>query len=172
MIPKLLAYAVALACVLIFSRCKITRYTPDKFPSQQLIWGSGGGFAGIETSFYLLPNGQIFRRQGIAKPFEELVSIKKKKAGAYFEKAASLQLFKQDIDKPGNLYYFVQEITNATDSRAIWGSGDYLPPQGLLALYRELHDLAQDREVAKATKKKDSAIKDPGKADGPDKGKW
>ncbi|MFQ5445810.1 MAG: hypothetical protein ACE5FF_02655, partial [Saprospiraceae bacterium] len=93
--------------LLFFAQCKVVKYTPEKLPAKQLIWGSGGGFAGIETSHILLENGQIFRRTGVEGNYEELVPLKKKEAEALFDKLASLQLYKQDIDKPGNLYYFL-----------------------------------------------------------------
>ncbi len=130
------------------SGCKMTKYTSDKFPDHQLIFGKGGGFAGVETSFILLENGQIFRQVGTEGSYEELKPIRKKEAKAFFSKLSSLQLYKLDIEKPGNLYYFLQEITSSLDSRVTWGSGDYLPPQALMSLYKELHTLANNRESA------------------------
>lgn len=158
--------------LLFFAQCKVVKYTPEKLPAKQLIWGSGGGFAGIETSHILLENGQIFRRTGVEGNYEELVPLKKKEAEALFDKLASLQLYKQDIDKPGNLYYFLQEITEAIDSRATWGAGDYLPPQSIVSLYRELHDLVKDRRVKGAKVKPPKEKKDPDKDKKKDDTKW
>lgn len=155
--------------LLFLAQCKVVKYTPDKLPAKQLIWGSGGGFAGIETSHILLENGQIFRHSGVAENYEELVPLKKKEATVFFEKLASLQLYKQDIDKPGNLYYFLQEITETIDSRVTWGTGDYLPPQNMVNLFRELHDLVKDRTVkgakVKAPKEEKDTVKDKEKDD-------
>lgn len=133
---------------IISSSCNVVKYTPEKFPSNQIIWGTGGGFTGIEYTYTLLPNGQLFLRQGVGSPYIELKPMKKKEAKPFFEKVASLQLFKQDIDKPGNMYYFLQEVTEETDSKATWGAGDYIPPSGVVALYKEL-DLLNTRPVLK-----------------------
>jgi hypothetical protein len=159
--------------LLFFAQCKVIKYTPDKLPAKQLIWGSGGGFADTETSHLLLENGQIFRQAGVDGNYEELVPLKKKEAAVFFEKLASLQLYKQDIDKPGNLYYFLQEITEAIDSRATWGAGDYLPPKSMVSLYRELHELVKDRKTIKAAKAKPKKEeKDTGKEKEKDDTKW
>ncbi len=138
-------------CIVGVSSCKVVKYTPEKFPGNQIRWGSGGGFAGIETTYVLLPNGQLFKRAGVGASYIELKPLKKKEARDYFEKVASLQLFKQDIDKPGNMYYFLREITEATDSQATWGAGDYIPPKGLVTLYKALNALA-DRPPLKKQK--------------------
>jgi len=159
--------------LLFFADCKVVKYTPDKLPDKQLIWGTGGGFAGIEITYTMLENGQIFRQTGVEGNYEELVPLKKKETAVYFEKLASLQLYKQDIDKPGNLYYFLQEITEAIDSRATWGAGDYLPPQSMAGLFRELYNLVKDRKTIKAAKAKPKKEeKEPGKDKKKDDTKW
>ncbi len=144
---------------LLFAQCKVVKYTPNKLPSNQIIFGDGGGFADIETSYVLLENGQIFKQVGTEGRYQELKSINGKAAKVYFEKVASLQLYKMDIEKPGNLYYFLQEVNEAIDSRVTWGAGDYLPPQGIVATYKELHRLAKGQEVVKAGEKAIAAKK-------------
>ncbi|MBK9014592.1 MAG: hypothetical protein IPM82_11220 [Saprospiraceae bacterium] len=96
--------------------------------------------------------------------FEELKSIKSKEAKLLFDKVNSLQLFKLDIEKPGNMYYFLRQVTDNLDSRVTWGAGDYMPPQGLVSVYKELKALTKDREAAK-TKKSDKANAQKGKTD-------
>lgn len=140
------------ASIAILPGCKVAKYTPDKLPARQLIFGNGGGFAGIETSFTLLENGQVFRQTGVEGSYEELKSIRPKEAKALFSKLSSLQLYKLDIEKPGNLYYFMREVTDKLDSKVTWGAGDYLPPQALISLYKELYSKVKDREAIAAGK--------------------
>ncbi|MAT55217.1 MAG: hypothetical protein CMN32_12105 [Saprospirales bacterium] len=162
-----------LACffaVLAVSSCKVVKYTPEKFPSKQIIWEQGGGFTGVEVSYTLLPNGQLFKRTGVDGPYIELKPLKKKKATPFFEKMASLQLYKQDIEKPGNLYYFLQEVTEATDSRVVWGAGDFIPPAGFVKLYKELNALAERPALEKQRK---TTTNDDGTKEQPaDPSKW
>ena len=155
---------IALISLVLSPACKVTKYTPDKLPIRQIVFGDGGGFAGIETSFTLLENGQLFKQVGVEGAFEELKSIKPKEAKALFDKVNSLQLFKLDIEKPGNLYYFLRQVTDHLDSRVTWGAGDYLPPQGIVSVYKELKALTKDRAAA-MTKKSDKAKAQKGKAD-------
>lgn len=159
---------LALFSLAIFSACKSTKYTPDKLPVRQIVWGDGGGFTGIETSCTLLENGQIFKQVGVEGSYSELKPIKSKDAKVLFDKVNSLQLFKLDIDKPGNLYYYLRQVTDHLDSRVTWGAGDYLPPQGLVSVYKELKDLARDREAV-LTKKTNSSTAPANKKVEPDK---
>ncbi len=148
---------------LLFAACKTTKYTPEKFPIRQIAFGDGGGFAGIETSYTLLENGQIFKQVGVEGTYVELKAIKGKQAKEMFDKVNSLQLFKLDIDKPGNMYYFMRQVTDHLDSRVTWGAGDYMPPQSLVSVYRELKGIAkaqQEAAEAKPTKQKAKADKD------------
>ena len=163
---KNLLPVLALFSLAVLPACKVTKYTPDKLPIRQIVFGGGGGFAGIETSYTLLENGQIFKQVGMEGSFAELKPIKPKAAKALFDKVNSLQLFKLDIDKPGNMYYFLRQVTDHLDSRVNWGAGDYMPPQSLVSVYKELKDLAKDREAAKSKKSGTAAA--PGEQKGKD----
>ena len=147
----------AFLLVLLFAHCKVVKYTPAKLPVKQLIFGEGGGFAGSEISYILLTNGQLFKQTGTGKPLQELKSVHPKEAKNFFETVASLRLYKMDIDRPGNLYYFLRETNEATDSQVTWGAGDYLPPKALVATYKDLMALAS-RQEAIVRKKKAEAI--------------
>lgn len=139
--------------ILLFTQCKVVKYSPDKLPTKQIIFGEGGGFTGVESSFTLLENGQIFKQVGVESTYQELKSIKPKKAKGIFEKVNSLQLYKMDIERPGNLYYFLQEVNEAIDSRVTWGSGDYVPPASVIVIYKELKEIVAAQEVVKEGQK-------------------
>ncbi len=163
---------IIVLAVLVFTQCKVVKYTPDKLPTKQILFGDGGGFAGIETSFTLLENGQIFKQVGTENSYKELKAINRKEAKVFFEKVASLQLYKMDIEKPGNLYYFLQEVNETIDSRVTWGAGDYLPPQGIIAVYKDLHKLAKEQEVVKTNGKTIATNKGPNKKKEKKKADW
>ena len=143
--------------VLLFNQCKVVRHSADKLPTKQIIFGDGGGFSGIETSYTLLENGQLFKQVGTDGPYQELKSIKPKEAKVFFGKVASLQLYKMDIEMPGNLYYFLREVNETIDSRVTWGAGDYLPPRALVSTYKDLQEFASRQEMIER-KAKDAAI--------------
>lgn len=143
---------LALLTLMLTTACKVTKYTPDKLPIRQIVFGDGGGFAGIETSYTLLENGQFFKQVGVDGAMTELKSIKSKEAKKLFDKVNSLQLFKLDIEKPGNLYYFLRQVTDHLDSRVTWGAGDYLPPEGIVSVYKELKALTKERAATDSKK--------------------
>ena len=150
-----------IACsLLLFNHCKVVKYTPDKLPTKQIVFGDGGGFAGIETSYTLLENGQLFRQVDVEGPFQELKPIKPQEAKVFFDKVASLQLYKMDIEKPGNLYYFLREVNENIDSRVTWGAGDYLPPRAVVSTYRTLKELSDQREIIERKAKAVAAKKE------------
>ena len=144
---------LSILTLLFFAQCKVVKYTPDKLPTKQVTFGEGGGFAGVETVYTLLENGQIFKQIGAESTYEELKSIKPKAAKSIFEKVHSLQLYKMDIERPGNLYYFLQEVNEAIDSRVVWGSGDYIPPASVISVFKELKEVVAKQEVVKEGQK-------------------
>ena len=141
--------SLSLLSLLWFTQCKVAKYSADKLPVRQVVFGDGGGFAGIETTYTLLENGQLFKKVGTDGAYQELKSIKPKQAKELFTKVNSLQLFKLDMEKPGNLYYFLRQVTDHLDSRVTWGSGDFVPPQAVVSVYKELQSLTKLRETVK-----------------------
>ena len=161
---------------LVFSYCKVAKYTPDKLPVKQVMFGDGGGFAKLETTYTLLENGQLFKRSGNDGKYEELRPMKPSEAKAIFEKVASLQLYKLDIYKPGNLYYFLQDVNAKTDSRIVWGAGDFLPPKGVVSVFRDLYAATKTRETLREGKadivKKENGPQEKEKEKENEAGKW
>ena len=152
----------AVFALLFFAQCKVVKYTPDKLPTKQVLFGEGGGFVGTETSYTLLENGQIFKQTGTDGAYKELRAIQPKRAKSIFADVNSLQLYKMDIERPGNLYYFIQEVNEHIDSRVTWGAGDYIPPQSVIAVYKELHAMVASQEVVKEGQKAASSEEDEG----------
>ncbi len=132
---------LSLLILMLAAACKTTKYTPDNLPAKQVIFGDGGGFTGIQASYILLENGQIFQQVGVNGSISELKSIKPKKAKNLFDKVNALQLSSLNIEKPGNMYNFLRQVTDQLDVRATWGASDYMPPETLVSVYKELKAL-------------------------------
>ncbi len=124
-----------------FTACKSTKYTAAKLPAKQLRWGSGGGFTGKETSYALLENGQIFRFRTLDNSTAEEAATKAKTAAGLFSTAETIGLADVALDKPGNMYYFLELRREGTDAhRVTWG--DASPPnQEVQDFYRVLQQL-------------------------------
>lgn len=153
MIFKYLAFAIT-SLMLVFTSCKTTKYSLANPPDNTISFGDGGGFAGLETGFTLLENGQIFKHN-VPGDTTELQSIKKKDAKAYYEKFKGLRLAQLDIEQPGNLYYFVR-FTNPDIAHGItWGSADYNVRKDILAFYKSMRTLVKDRKIIEKPTKVD-----------------
>ena len=108
--------------------CKSTHYTAGQLPAKQIRWGEGGGFTGRETTFILLDNGQIFRKEGMKDQFTELSSISQSKAKHLYKRAEKLGLMNLDFQDPGNIYSFIEIIDGDQVRRIVWGGNKPLPP--------------------------------------------
>jgi len=134
--------------------CKTTKYSLTNPPDKTISFGDGGGFAGLETGFTLLENGQLFKHN-VPGDTIELESIKKKEAEKYYEKFNGLRLTQLDIEKPGNLYYFMR-FTNPDITHGItWGAADYNIRKDVLDFYKSMRTLVKDRKVIEKPSKVD-----------------
>ncbi len=138
---KFLLIAVTLlATATLFWFCKHPKYGAGNFPSEQLRWGSGGGFTGRENSFTLFENGQIFKMEGK----DLVVEVDKTKAGKakkLVERADKLELAKMDFQHPSNLYYFLEYQEDDMVQRITWGDPKFPVNEQVKALYDELNAL-------------------------------
>lgn len=127
---------------LLFSFCK--SYSPNQLPDQQLIFGKGGGFAGIETSYTLLNNGQIFKSNSADTSLIELKKIAKSKAKGLFSALETVSFDSIQLNAPGNLYQFIESQTEGKTHKVVWGADDRTSPtpETLKNLYKNLMDMA------------------------------
>jgi len=124
-----------------FNGCKTTEYKPGNFPDTQLRWGNGGGIVGKETLYYLLDNGQLFKKSG-NENIVEFGKIKAKKAKALYTNIEDLKLGTREFKHAGNTYQFVEVLNGDSVNRIVWGDGTPVEPD-VQALYNTLSGLVQ-----------------------------
>lgn len=131
---KLTRLSVALVSLaLLFSFCKQHKYTAENLPEQQIRFGKGGGFTGVETMYTLLENGQLFDTSK-----KELPKIKARTAKGYFKTLETLGLSALPFSHPGNTYSFV-EIPGASGvNRIVWGDANYPVDAAVKDFYTKL----------------------------------
>ena len=130
--------ALLLAATLLGSQCKNIRYTPESLPEDRLLFGEGGGFAGIETTYTLLENGQVFKFDSKAPAPVEIGGTKKKAANRLFETAESLGLLTLEFKHPGNIYQFIEFQDDGKKSRVVWGDKEHPVDPKIADLYQQL----------------------------------
>lgn len=133
-----IARCACIAFVVLPMACHAPRYTAQTFPAEQLMFGNGGGFSGEETTYTLLPNGQLFQSSGFTEAQEELEPVPKKEATRCFEQAHAVA--HTPFNHPGNRYHFITYKTSSQENRIVWG-GTEAPPAQVTALYNALTKL-------------------------------
>lgn len=144
---KIFSYiALLFLATLLGSQCKNARYTPESLPEDRLLFGEGGGFAGIETTYTLLENGQLFKFDSKAPGPMEVAGTKKRAANKLFEKAESLGLLTLDFKHPGNMYRFIEFQDDGKKSRVVWGEKDHPVDPNIAELYEQLMQIVNEKK--------------------------
>lgn len=132
-------YFSVLLTLLLLSACKT--YTPDQLPPVQLQFGNGGGFTGIETTYTLLENGQVFKQSSIDSTTTNLPSLKPKTAKALFAQLEAIGFDTLKVNQPGNLYQFIHSKQDTISHRVVWTPSTDQP--ALDSLYKQMIQLVK-----------------------------
>ena len=124
--------------VLGLAACHMPRYSADQLPPERLVFGSGGGFAGIETSYILVGSGQLWKQQGVGAPMIEVRGPSSTEAKTLIKAARYLVYGEVALNPTGNTYSFMEYTTSERSSRITW-TGDL--PAVDPALAQLVHDL-------------------------------
>lgn len=131
-----LIYFIAMFSIL--CSCKPQQYTMDDLPKERLEFGSGGGVVGKVDTYTLLDNGQLFLTNSLTQETRELEGFSKKEAKTFFERVKGPEISELEFDHPGNLYYFINHITENKEHRLVWGSADHTVPVSCKAFYQDV----------------------------------
>jgi hypothetical protein len=135
-------FSFLLLTVLAYSACK-TRYTsPKDYPKAQLVFGSGGGFAGTVKTYHLLQDGAIFYVAPGDTTLQKINQIKKKTAKDLFAQAEALSLSIRSFNQPGNMYAFVEWRTPEREHRLVWDMSGMGVDPDLMDFHQELMQYA------------------------------
>lgn len=137
---------VLLCTAAVLSHCKNTKYTAANLPDEYLRFGDGGGFAGIETTYTLLENGQLFKAKSKGTDTLELQSCKPKLAKKLFERAEALGLKNMEFMYPSNIYSFIEIVEDGKTNRIAWGDREHPIDEKINAFYDELRKLTLNNQ--------------------------
>jgi len=110
---------------------------PANYKKPILIFGHGGGFTGAVTTFALLDNGRLFKKNSLAQPdFIYIGKLNKSDTRQLFNNYTFLGLPSMQSGEPGNIYHFVEYVLKNTSHRLTWGGPTPVPEN--LALFYSL----------------------------------
>ncbi|MEQ1744554.1 MAG: hypothetical protein ABMA02_03955 [Saprospiraceae bacterium] len=136
---------LAAAILALFGQCKYPMYTADNLPDEYLRFGNGGGFTGLETTYTLLENGQLFKNTSTAPLLVEQKTCNRKQADRLIESAENLGLLKLDFMHPGNIYQFMELRDDGQIRRVTWGDPAHPVDEKIRALYEQLVQLTANK---------------------------
>jgi len=123
---------------LLLGQCKSTRYTTDNLPEKQLLFGSGGGFAGAYTTYILLENGQCFRLRQPGDQMEALPNLGRSATKKLWAEADALAMKDYAYNNPGNMSYYLEIKQDSTRNRLTWSDMAPVERQDILDFYQKL----------------------------------
>ena len=98
---------------------------------EEINFGSGGGFTGIEHIYILEKDGSIKNKD------QNVVNeLKKKEVISVFENAKELTDFK--LNQPENMYSFITIISESDTNRLVWGQETSSIHPNILTLHENL----------------------------------
>lgn len=149
-----IVFATVMLFFLAVAGCKTAKYLPDTFEKRQIHFGSGGGFTGINTTFMMLENGQIFKQTSLQHKAEELQAHKKKDLKTYFSAVAGLPQDSIPFIHPGNMSKYLYVIKGEdTLNRYVWGDYKYPVADTVAHIYVQLLDLVKTNpQISDTTK--------------------
>jgi hypothetical protein len=110
--------------------------TPANYTGRQLIVGSGGGFTGFSTAYYLFENGKLFGRRSRDTTFTfiaQQTATNTKKAFTTLDEKCKIKITK--FDYPGNTYKFVSWKKGKLVYKVAWGESGKTAPANYPKFY-------------------------------------
>ncbi|GAB3273913.1 hypothetical protein GCM10027347_46630 [Larkinella harenae] len=112
-----------------------SRY-PMTYKNRQIIVGSGGGFTGASTAYYLLENGYLYSKSNTDSLYTRLgrqpTAITRR---LFHELETTCRIKTAQFDHPGNTYRFVGWKKGPQDYRVTWGESGKTVPASFTKFY-------------------------------------
>lgn len=140
---KYLLPVLLLASLFVFQYCKSSKYTPEDYPDAQIVFGSGGGFAGTYKHFYLFENGQLFKNSTAKPDFEKVKKVKKSVAKQVFNNYETFKLKDYQLNDPGNMSYYIEYKKGGEQHKIQWGGNNQDVDPNIETIYKILNNLTQ-----------------------------
>lgn len=103
------------------SACSVSQFNPLQTERDFISIGFGGGFAGIETQYHILDNGQVYEQVGLDSMLTQVKPIKKETVEQAIHNCHQFNLITYTYQNPGNTYKFLTIHQEGESNRIVWG---------------------------------------------------
>lgn len=94
----------------------------QKYQKGTIFMGSGGGFTGAWQEFQLNADGQLYLRESNKDELRYLRTLDSTQTKKIFKRYYKLKLDRNDLDAPGNIYYYVgHKIGKFRNKKMVFG---------------------------------------------------
>lgn len=132
--------------VFTMSSCKTKQFTFDNYDGNVMAIGSGGGFTGASSKYYLFENGQLFKSNRAGESPQELGRLDEKVTKQQFANYYNLGFDQLQLNDSGNMTYFIIMHPNTENQHMIkWGGGTTPPSDKLEQYYKLLSALIKQQ---------------------------
>lgn len=102
---------------------KVPVSTPATYQGRQILVGSGGGFTGFTTTYYLLENGKLFARRSRDTTFTLIRQQTPATTKRMFSRVENTcKIKKTKFNNPGNKYKVVRWRKGKQEYAVTWGA--------------------------------------------------
>ncbi len=107
--------------------------------------GQGGGFAASWKEFQLNHDGKLFLRSSLQEEPQFVRTLDSSDTRKIFRRYYKLKLDKNDLDAPGNMYYYVgHRIGKFRNKKVVFGHPDAPISKEIQKYFDNFINLAQD----------------------------
>ena len=133
---------LSLFIITLFASCSTSAKVTNDPDSRRLVFGNGGGFTGIYTTYMLQEDGNVFALlpDSTLQPVKKL---RKKQARDIFAQADKLKTAQAAFNHPGNITWFIKYHANGSVSEYKWGDADISVPNEIKDLYNQLNTIVK-----------------------------
>lgn len=134
---SIICVALLISSVLI-AGCKTKKTIQLNSQESKIVFGYGGGFAGLETIYSLRQDGSIATKNDLDDIWVVHHRIEKNQAAQILSQISDLGLGNYHFSEPGNTYKFLEISLPEKENRIVWGIPDHTPKKEVIILYELL----------------------------------
>lgn len=112
---------ILLLSILTIVSCKTNQkmFDPDTTQEEYVAFGSGGGFTGRVSKYYLTKKGDIYTKDG--ETMSKIGSTTKAMVAQIFSNYQNTKMANLKLNEPGNKYYFIEMNLSDHKNNIKWG---------------------------------------------------
>ena len=128
--------------ITLFASCSSSSKVTNESAGQRLVFGNGGGFTGIYTTYELCEDGSLFSLH-TDQTKQVVKKLRKKQTREILEPAGKIKTAQPAFDHPGNMTWFIKYQVDGTVTEYKWGDSNSVVPNEIKDFYNQLNSIVK-----------------------------